>query len=1017
MLLSALSVGAAPTSGSGESAKGEHTVDLLGQGEGYSAVLYDNTNGLPTSEANTIAETKDGFLWIGSYGGLIRYDGSNFERISSTTGVSSVVCLYVDSRDRLWIGTNDSGVAVMEQDELRVYNKSDGLRSLFVCSITEDPKGNIYVGTTQGVARINTDGALQILDEPQINNEYVQDLSVGADGVIYGRTTDGSALTISEGKLTGFYNSGRLGIAGMRCVVPDRENPGSVYFGTSHSEIYYGSLAEGAQTLERIDISPLQYVNDIVQVGDQLWICADNGIGLLADGSVKRFEELPLNSSVECMLTDYQGNLWFASSKQGVMKIVPNQFTDVFDHYGIKPEVVNTTCLYRDMLLIGRKSNGLIAIDANGIVESVPLRSAVSAAGEPIEAEDLNTLLEGSQIRSMSRDNQGRLWIASYGKNPLILYNGATATCFSIEDGLPTERGRAVVERGDGSYMAAMTGGLVLIRSGKVEAVYGEDAGIQNTEILTAAEAENGDMIVGTDGNGIYVLSDKKVLHVGIDDGLASEVVMRVKKDRSRDLFWIVTSNSIAYMDEHYRVTTVKQFPYSNNFDLYENSVGEMWVLSSNGIYVADVDQLLANGELDTVHYNRHNGLSCIATANSYSELTDDGMLYIAGTTGVARVNIDEPFESVEEVKMSVPFVEADGERYYADKGAVTIPSYVRKLTIYSHVFTYSLMDPQVTFWLDGFDRTQTTLRRSEMGPVDYTNLHGGSYRFMMQLHDSHGNGSRDYSVRIIKQKAIYEQIWFIALCVLAAIALVAGIVMLINRRRTQQLLKRQAEQKEFINEVTEVLAKTIDMKDKYTNGHSIRVARYTEMLARELGCDDDTVDKFYNIALLHDIGKISVPPEVLNKNGRLEDDEFKIIKSHAALGYETLKDIRIMPELAVGAGSHHERPDGNGYPNGLKGDEIPRVAQIIAVADTFDAMYSDRPYRKRMNFDKVVDIMKSVSGTQLTPDVVEAFLRLVDKGKLRSPNDHGGGSMEDIDNIHRRFEEEKDQENISAAE
>lgn len=191
-------------------------------------------------------------------------------------------------------------------------------------------------------------------------------------------------------------------------------------------------------------------------------------------------------------------------------------------------------------------------------------------------------------------------------------------------------------------------------------------------------------------------------------------------------------------------------------------------------------------------------------------------------------------------------------------------------------------------------------------------------------------------------------------------------------------------------------------MKDKYTNGHSSRVAKYITMLVRELGCDDETIEKYYRIALLHNIGKIGVPPEVLNKNGRLTDEEFDIIKSHTSQGYEALKDISIMPELAIGAQAHHERPDGRGYPNHLKGDEIPQVAQIIAVADCFDAMYSNRPYRNRMNFDKVVSIIREVSGTQLAPNVVDAFLRLVDKGEFRDPDDHGGGTTENIENIRK---------------
>ncbi len=221
-------------------------------------------------------------------------------------------------------------------------------------------------------------------------------------------------------------------------------------------------------------------------------------------------------------------------------------------------------------------------------------------------------------------------------------------------------------------------------------------------------------------------------------------------------------------------------------------------------------------------------------------------------------------------------------------------------------------------------------------------------------------------------------------------------------REQTRVLRQQQRENAQLIGEITTAFAKVIDMKDSYTNGHSSRVAKYTAMLSRELGYDEETVEKFYRIALLHDVGKIGVPKAVLNKPGKLTDEEYDIIKSHTTMGHEALKDISIMPELAVGAQSHHERPDGKGYPNHLKGEEIPRVAQIIAVADCFDAMYSNRPYRKRMNFEKAVSIIREVSGTQLTSDVVDAFLRLVDRGEFRAPDDDGGGTTESIDNLRK---------------
>ncbi len=202
-------------------------------------------------------------------------------------------------------------------------------------------------------------------------------------------------------------------------------------------------------------------------------------------------------------------------------------------------------------------------------------------------------------------------------------------------------------------------------------------------------------------------------------------------------------------------------------------------------------------------------------------------------------------------------------------------------------------------------------------------------------------------------------------------------------REQTRAMKLKQKENQIYIRELSQAFAKVIDMKDRYTNGHSSRVAGYTSMLAKELGYDAETVEKYYCIALLHDIGKIGIPKSVLLKPGKLNDEEYELIKSHAEKGYEVLKDISAMPELAVGARYHHERPDGKGYPAGLREEEIPRVAQIIAVADCFDAMYSDRPYRKCLPFDTAVNTIREVSGTQLEPDVVEAFMRLVRKGIL----------------------------------
>jgi len=980
----------------------EISVDPTGSSEGFSAVLYDNTNGLPTSEANAIVETSDGFIWIGSYAGLIRYDGNTFERMDSTDGLTSVKCLFVDSRERLWIGTNDNGVAVMERGELKKWDKLDGMKSAHIRAIAEDTEGTIYVATSSGIMMIDSEYKLSSLDEETIAEANMRDLRLGKDGLLYGTTDEGDLMTIRDGRLVSFLRCTDNPLSGAGAIFPDPGEPGKLYQEAADFSVYRVSMGESFEVLEKIDISPLRYVKDMEYIGGKIWVCAGNGIGVLDEDGFRVLENLPMNNNVGHVMTDYLGNLWFTSTRQGVMKVVPNQFFDLFKRFDLPELVVNTACMCDGRLFIGTDT-GLIVLDENGPVPALPLRSARSASGVELEAEDLIQLLDGSRIRSVIRDSLDRLWISTWRAYGLLRYDHGELTAFTAEDGLLSNNLRAVCEGRDGRILVALTGGVNVIEGDRIVASYGKEDGILNTESLTVEEGANGEIILGSNGGGLYIIHESGVENINVEEGLPSDIIMRLKRDEKHDVIWIVSSSAIAYMTSDYRVTTVKKFPYANNFDLYWNSKDDMWVLSSNGIYVTPVEEMLANGEINPVYYSISSGLPCITTANSYSELTQDGDLYIAGSTGVCKVNIEQPFENVSDLKIVVPYVIADKETIYpAEDGSFLIPAVTQKLTIPSYVLNYSLSNPQVSYRLDGFEDHITTVSRSELVPIDYTNLRGGSYSFVLQLKDSMGRGSKEFSVSIIKEKKLYEQTWFIILSGLLALVLLAAGVRFYVMRRMRKLEKRQKETMALIGEITEAFAKVIDMKDKYTNGHSTRVAKYTAMLAKELGYDDETVEKYYRIALLHDIGKIGIPPEVLNKPGKLTDEEFETIKSHTTLGYETLKDISIMPELATGAGAHHERPDGRGYPNHLKGDEIPRVAQIIAVADCFDAMYSNRPYRNRMNFDKVVSIIKEVSGTQLTADVVEAFLRLVDKGEFRAPDDHGGGTTENIENIRK---------------
>ena len=180
--------------------------------------------------------------------------------------------------------------------------------------------------------------------------------------------------------------------------------------------------------------------------------------------------------------------------------------------------------------------------------------------------------------------------------------------------------------------------------------------------------------------------------------------------------------------------------------------------------------------------------------------------------------------------------------------------------------------------------------------------------------------------------------------------------------------------------QIIRALASAIDAKDSYTKGHSSRVAGYARELARRLGKPATRRAEIYNVALLHDVGKIGILNSIINKPGRLTDEEYAIIKSHAKTGYEILKPISEMPELSIGARWHHERYDGKGYPDGLSGKEIPETARIICVADCYDAMSSDRVYRKALPQAIVREEIERNKGTQFDPDIAEVMLQMIDE-------------------------------------
>ena len=199
-------------------------------------------------------------------------------------------------------------------------------------------------------------------------------------------------------------------------------------------------------------------------------------------------------------------------------------------------------------------------------------------------------------------------------------------------------------------------------------------------------------------------------------------------------------------------------------------------------------------------------------------------------------------------------------------------------------------------------------------------------------------------------------------------------------KRQTSLAEDRLRTSERLFEETVVALARAIDAKDKYTSGHSQRVAGYSREIAKRVGKSEDEQKAIYYMGLLHDVGKIGIPLEIINKTSMLTDEEFRTIKTHTVIGSGILESIEEFPELLTGARSHHERYDGKGYPDGLKGDAIPEAARIIAVADAYDAMTSKRSYRSILSQATVRAEIERGRGHQFDPYFADVMMEMMDE-------------------------------------
>lgn len=952
--------------------------------EDWMKTVYNADNGLPTGEANAVLQTRDGYIWIGSYGGLIRYDGEVFKNFSAEKGTlasSSIRALYEGSDGTLYVGTNDMGVYIYQDGTFTRIAYEGGDDAFYsVRSFAETSEGTIYAGTTSGLAKIKTqDGGLKLTSVPGTAGNIVYDLACDKNDSLWACSDNGAIMIVREDAVLTVTDASAWMEDDCYSVLAGLD--GSIYLGSSGSELLRLQMTDDSYktasfTCASVSTAGLHTANDLYEDKDgNIWVLADNGIGCFRgadmDAAGKAAFYIPSvmqeMSSVCSMIQDYEGNLWAASTKTGVNYFSHGKYTNFNQTADMENTAVNAVMQYDGYNYIAT-DHGLVIL--NSSYKRV--------------ANGLTKTLDAKRVRHIACSDDGTLWFSLYGDG-LAEYHpkSGSVKLHTTENGLMSNQVRMTLPLSDGSLAIAESSGIDIWKNGKVVQSYGEGERYGKRQlpypfILCMYEAADGTLVAGSDGMGIYTIKDSEIKQYYQEEGLESGIVLRMVPDEEAAGVWVSAGNALYFWDE----SGINRMPFHDGAGsiLDIQVIGDkLWLMKSNGPLVVDKEKMNSEN-YEVRELSKEYGLTGTLVANSWNYITEDGDLWLCTNNGISVINTQELPMNSEAPKGAVTQMIVDDETIIAPK-EIQVASSARRITLNLAVMSYTLGDKSVEYYLEGFDDKKLRGNISEMSSISYTNLEGGDYTFHMTVYNEDGIEGDSYTVKIHKAYHFWELRWVRLLLVFVLVALIAFAFRLGYQVKINSLKKRQAEYRSIIEQSLHTFANTIDAKDKDTNGHSGRVAVYSRELARRLKMSEEEQENVYYMALLHDIGKIGIPDSILKKNGKLTEEEWKIVKSHPVIGGEILKEFTAISGIADGAKYHHEFYNGKGYCEGLQGEEIPLEARIIAVADAFDAMCSKRHYHDGTTIEHAREEIARCSGEQFDPEIARCMLEMIDEG------------------------------------
>lgn len=747
----------------------------------YTHTIYGDEEGI--RDVLDITQDSAGYIWIASYEGLFRYDGTNFKLFNQSNrgdfDANSVRSLYPDHTGDLWIGTNDHGLAQLKNNKFKMYDKDDGLPNNSVRNLYTDSINRTWVGTAAGLALFQNEIFTTFPDFSDLNTlQTLFTIENNHKEIIIGTNKNNGLYLYKNNKMYPFNKFDTLIDQKIEYMIQDGKT--TDYWIITTTDLY---RVKEDKITEQYTINDL-HNNDQELTLQKLYLDKNNTLWIIADGGIAKLynEELSFyfvedglsDGLVKCAFQDEEGTLW-VGTRSGLDKFVEPKFTVYSTNEGLINNAINTVLQDdKDQIWIGTN---------HGI-------SIFNREQEQFISNDQLDNLE-MRIRHLSMDSKNRIWISTYGSGAVMYENDEIKKWYNKDNGLAGNKVRTIMEDSKNRIWVGTTTGLSIIENDEIR-TYSSDNGMSFEYVMCFFEDENGKIWIGTDGGGILFYEKGEFTTVLTkDDGLAGNVIFRIFKD-SQNIIWVTTGNGISRISN----TSIDNFDSSDGlivnsiFQILEDKDHKFWMTSSEGLFCIDSKDFYS-GKLNVKVYNSLNGLPGGATATAWAIQDSNEDLWIPTYNGVAILNPNNISTNRIPPKIAIDNEVLIDNIRNTQYNATLLKPDTKRVTFSFASLSFQIPENVYTqYKLVGFDDKWSPL--STKRDAIYTNLSPGNYSFHVRGYNNDGLiSTNDATFKFKKQPHFYETLWFTFLVSAFCITLIGLIIFKINSLRLKRLQRQ----------------------------------------------------------------------------------------------------------------------------------------------------------------------------------------------------------------------------------